>query len=126
MSKGIQEDSNFLNLRAISLNKVRAEVDDFLIDGEELCNAFASIRDQVIFTDKRIISINVQGVTGKKISYFSYPYSKIQYYGVETAGLMDIDSELIIYFANGDTVQFDFVADVDVRQLCFLISNGAL
>ncbi|MDD7044532.1 MAG: PH domain-containing protein, partial [Anaerococcus sp.] len=58
---------------------------NFLIRDEDIIQAFETIRDQVVFTTKRIFVINVQGVTGKKIAYISYPYSKIQYFGIETA-----------------------------------------
>ena len=62
----------------------------------------------------------------KKISYFSYPYSKIQYYGIETAGLLDIDSELVLTFSNGHILQFDFKANVDIKMINSLISKYVL
>ena len=74
--------------------------------------AFKTIRDQVIFTNNRIFVINVKGVTGKKIAYFSYPYSK--------------DSELLITFSNGHILQFDFKSNVDIRMINSLISNYVL
>ncbi len=64
--------------------------------------------------------VNVKGITSKKIAYFSYPYSKIQYYGIETAGLLDIDSELIA-FSDGKRLQFDFQANIDKNDKCFNI-----
>ena len=70
--------------------------------------------------------VNVQGITGKKVSYFSYPYSKVQYWGIETAGLMDIDSELILVFNDGNRLQFDFKAKVDIKQICANISSFVL
>lgn len=70
--------------------------------------------------------MNVQGITGKKISYFSYPYSKVQYYGIETAGVLDIDSELVLTFSNGTRLQFDFKSQVDIKQICASISNFIL
>ncbi len=66
--------------------------------------------------------VNVQGITGKKISYFSYPYSKVQYYGIETAGVLDIDSELVLAFSNGARLQFDFKSQVDIKKICANIS----
>ena len=79
-----------------------------LVTGENIIQCFQTVRDQVVFTDKRVIVVNVQGITGKKTSYFSYPYSKVLYFGIETAGVLDIDSELIMTFANGTVLQFDF------------------
>jgi len=126
VSSGIMTDSNFLNLKAIGMDEIRAEVFDLLVDGEQPAAAFKTVRDQVIFTTKRIFVVNVQGITGKKTSYFSYPYSKIQYFGVETAGLLDIDSELVLAFSNGAKLSFDFRSSVDIRKLNTLISNYVL
>jgi hypothetical protein len=80
----------------------------------------------VIFTTHRVFVINVQGITGKKIAYFSYPYSKVQYFGIETAGLIDIDSEMTLAFANGARLTFDFKSKVDIRRICSLISGFIL
>ena len=97
-----------------------------MVEGETIVYAFMTIRDQVIFTDKRILVVNVQGFTGKKVSYLSYPYSKVQYYGIETAGMLDIDSELILAFNNGAYLQFDFKTAVDISKLNNLISRYVL
>ncbi len=120
ISTGIQLDANLLNLKEISPSDVRTEVKDLMIEGESIVQCFMTVRDQVIFTTKRIFVINVQGITGKKISYFSYPYSKIVTYGIETAGFMDIDSELLITMQNGIHLQFDFKSRVDIKGI---ISN---
>ena len=126
VSSGIMTDSSFLNLKAIGMDEIRAEVFDLLVDGEQPAAAFKTVRDQVIFTTKRVFVVNVQGITGKKTSYFSYPYSKIQYFGVETAGILDIDSELVLAFSNGAKLSFDFRSSVDIRKLNTLISNYVL
>lgn len=96
-------------------------VKDEIVEG-----AFQTIRDQVIFTNKRVMTINYQGVTGTKISIFCYPYSKIQYYAIETAGLVDIDSELNIFFSNGISLKLEFRTWVDIERLCAVISNYVL
>ena len=71
-------DSVF-NLKEMDNSNVRAEIANLLIDGEEVIEAFKTIRDQVVFTNKRIIAIDVQGITGKRKSFSTLPYSKIQY-----------------------------------------------
>ena len=126
ISTGILTESNFMNLKGISTNDIRSEVFQLLINDEQPVAAFKTVRDQVIFTTKRIFVVNVQGITGKKISYFSYPYSKIQYFGVETAGVLDIDSELILAFNDGAKLSFDFKTNVDIYKISSLISNYVL
>ena len=126
ISSGINIDSNFMNLKAIDKKEVREEVDGLLINGEKIIYAFQTIRYQVIFTNNRVFVVNVKGITGKKIAYFSYPYSKIQYYGIETAGLLDIDSELILAFSNGEILQFDFKSNVDIKTISSMIAKYIL
>ena len=126
ISSGIVMDANIMNLKEISLQSVRPEVPTLLVNGENMVMAFQTVRDQVIFTDKRIFVVNVQGITGKRTSYFSYPYSKVQYFGIETAGVLDIDSELVFAFSNGAKLQFDFKSKVDIRKISMMVSNYIL
>jgi hypothetical protein len=126
VSSGIAMDANIMNLKEISLQSVRPEVPTLLVNGENMVMAFQTVRDQVIFTDKRIFVVNVQGITGKRTSYFSYPYSKVQYFGIETAGVLDIDSELVFAFSNGAKLQFDFKSKVDIRKISMMVSNYIL
>ncbi len=126
IGSGIIGDSNTFNLKEINIEKVRKEVMNFLLKDEEIIQAFETIRDQVVFTTKRIFVINVQGITGKKIAYISYPYSKIQYFGIETAGMLDIDSELIIAFNDGNKLSFDFKKGVDTIEISKTISEFIL
>ena len=126
ISSGISMDANIMNLKEISLQSVRPEVPTLLVNGENMVMAFQTVRDQVIFTDKRIFVVNVQGITGKRTSYFSYPYSKVQYFGIETAGVLDIDSELVFAFSNGAKLQFDFKSKVDIRKISMMVSSYIL
>ncbi len=126
VSSGIVLDANLMNLRAIKNSDVRGEIPSLLVSGESIVSAFQTVRDQVIFTNKRVFVANVQGITGKKTSYFSYPYSKVQYFGIETAGVFDIDSELILVFSNGARLQFDFKSNVNIREISALMSGYIL
>ena len=83
-------------------------------------------RIPVVFTNKRIIAINVQGITGKKKDFTTLPYSKIQAYSVETAGTFDLDSELDLWFSGMGRVRFEFVARADVTGICRMISEKVL
>lgn len=126
ISTGLWGDSNTFNLKEIDSSKVRSELLDFFVDGEEVISAFETIRDQVVFSNKRILVVNVQGITGKKRAYISYPYSKIQYFGVETAGVLDIDSELFLAFNDGRSLSFDFKTSVDIVSISKVISSYVL
>ena len=126
VSSGIFGGANVLKLIALPKEEIRAEISHFLTQGETYVQSFMTMRDQMIFTNKRIIVVNVQGITGKKVSYLSYPYAKIQYFGVETAGFWDLDSELILAFNDGNRLQFDFEPRVDIQEICRMISNYIL
>jgi hypothetical protein len=126
VSTGILGDANTFNLKELPRVMIRRDALELLVEGEEIVESFTTIRDQVLFTNKRVLVVNVQGITGKKVSFFSYPYSKVQYFGIETAGVLDIDSELILMFSNGAKLQFDFKAHVDIKQICNSISRYIL
>lgn len=126
VSSGILGGANFVDLKPIDSSELREDVYRLLVPGEEILSAFKTIRDQVVFTTKRVVVVNVQGIVGKKVAYCSYPYSKVQYYAVETAGVLDIDSELVLAFSDGNRLQFDFRASVDIRKLNAAISAAIL
>ena len=94
---------DFTNKPFFKLKKSNVPVPDvinkLLIPNEDVIGIYTALRDYVIFTNKRIIAVNVQGITGKKQDFTSLPYSKIQLFSVETAGVIDLDSELEVYFS---------------------------
>ena len=101
-------------------------VQPLFIDGEELIGEYQALRDFVIFTNKRIIAVNVQGITGKKKDFSTLPYSKIQAFSIETAGVLDLDSELELYFSGLGKVKFEFTGESDIVKLGKLISEKIL
>ncbi len=116
------------NLKPISIDEVRKEVTILLISGESVVAAFKTIRDQLVFTNKRIISIDVQGITGARKSFASLPYSKIQFFSIQTPGFAEIvpDSELFLMFSNGFTATFEFKGNVNIAEIGRMISEFAL
>lgn len=116
------------NLTPININYVRADVLALLVGGEEIVMAFQTVRDQLIFTNKRIISIDVQGITGKRKSFSTMPYSKIQYFSIQTPGFAELypDSELFIMFSNTFTAKFEFRGNVDIGLIGRIISEYVL
>ncbi|RYE67386.1 MAG: PH domain-containing protein [Rhizobiaceae bacterium] len=103
-----------------------AKVADLLLSDEKIIGAFKALRDGVVFTDKRIIAVNVQGITGKKKDFTSLPYSKIVAFSVETAGSFDLDSELEMYFSGLGKVKFEFTGETNVIEISKVISSFAL
>ena len=102
------------------------EIAPLLVEGERVFLAFKGIRDSVLFTNKRLLSINVQGITGKKRDYSSLPYAKIQAFSVETAGTLDLDAELELWFAGLGKVRLEFKGKVDIRMIGRLIGDHVL
>ena len=114
----------FFKLRQSNVNL--SEVSQLLVPGEQVISTYVTVRDYVVFTDRRIISVNVQGVTGKKKDFTSLPYSKIQVFSVETAGVLDVDSELDMFFSGLGKVRFEFTGRSNIQQIGQLISNYVL
>ena len=127
MAISFNQDSVF-NLKPIGVESVREELQALLIEGETVEMAFQTVRDQVVFTDKRIISIDVQGITGRRKSFSTMPYSKIQYFSIQTPGFMELipDCELYIMFSNTFTAKFEFKGNVDIGKIGRMISKYVL
>ena len=121
------KDSVF-NLKPIDLRDVHNEVAGLLVPGEQMICAFKTIRDQLVFTSKRVISVDVQGLTGTRKSYSSLPYSKVQYFAIQTPSVMEFvpDSELILVFANGMQTRCEFKGGVDIGLIGRMISEYVL
>ncbi len=121
------ENSDFLKLRRVDNDDFDKKIGAFLTDGEYTISAFKTVRDGVVFTNKRIIAINKQGVTGKKTDYSSLPYKKVQLFSIETAGHIDLDSELVLYFSGGvGTIRFEFLGNANVEEIAKTISHYVL
>lgn len=127
MAVNFNQNSVF-NLKPISTSNVRDEVNGLLVSGEEVVYAFQTVRDQLVMTNKRIISIDVQGITGKRKSYATMPYSKIQYFSIQTPGFLELfpDCELFIMFSNGFTSKFEFKGNVDIGGIGRMLSEYVL
>lgn len=120
--------SSAWDLRPIDVGQVIGEVNGLLINGEQVIMAFKTVRDQLVFTNKRIIAIDVQGITGRRKSFSTMPYSKIQYFSVQTPGFAELipDCELFLMFSNGFTATFEFKGNVDIGKIGRMISEYVL
>lgn len=111
------ENNSVFKLSPVAPESVMERVGPLLVEGEVIIAAFKAIRDSVVFTSKRVIALNVQGITGKKVDYTSLPYSKVQAYSVETSGLFDLDCELDLFFSGIGKVRFELRGNVNVVEL---------
>lgn len=116
----------YLKLKPVSDKTFSQIITPMFVPGEEILSTYQTVRDGVVFTNKRIIVINVQGITGKKKDFTSLPYSKIQAFSVETAGTLDWDSELDLWFSSLGKVRLEFVSQANVAEICKLISMHVL
>ena len=120
-------DFNNKTIIKLSLDKNPKEKDvfDLLAPGEQVVSSYSSMRDYVVFTNKRVISVNVQALTGKKKDFTSLPYSKVQAFSIETAGHIDLDSELQLVFSGLGTVVFEFTGSSNIKEIAQLIAANS-
>lgn len=88
------------NAGAVSQEELTKKYGQLLTEGEEIELGFKLIRDTFIFTTKRLILVDVQGITGSKTEYKTITYKSISKFSVETAGTFDLDAELKIWISS--------------------------
>lgn len=110
----------------INLNKVFNFYDEiplsdslkpFISPNENVAFSVKTVRDVAVFTDKRILVADKQGLTGKKIEYYTIPYKNIITYAVETAGTFDLDSEIKLVLSGGLKIELKFMKSKNMDQL---------
>ena len=115
-------NSQVFKLKEVEKNMFDATVTAFYVNGEETIACYKAVRDYIVFTNKRMIVVDVQGLTGKKREFSIFPYSKLQAFSVETAGVIDIDTDVDLVFAGLGTVHLEFSIGTDVARLLRLVS----
>lgn len=110
-------NKTLIKLKPTEIKEGERTVNNILIPNEEVAFSFSSMRDKLVFTNKRIISVNVQGISGRKVDYTSIPYSKIQVFSIETSGTFDLDSELDVTISGLGTIRFELSSQTDIRKL---------
>ncbi|MHA7943362.1 PH domain-containing protein [Formosa sp. 3Alg 14/1] len=91
------------NASEVSPEQLNEKYSRLLINGEHVELGFKLLRDTFMFTNKRLILIDVQGLTGSKQEYRSMPYKSISRFSLETAGTFDLDAELKIWISSENT-----------------------
>lgn len=114
----------FGNAHTVDPGKAAQEYARLLGQGEQIYGAYQLIRDTLLFTDRRLILVDKQGMTGKKVEYHSIPWRAISHFSVETAGHFDLDAELKIWISSSTTpIQKTFTKGVDIYQVQAILTQ---
>lgn len=100
-----------------SIEKAKELFGEFLLSDEEILRAYTHARDKVVFTSKRIICYDVQGLTGSKKEIRFFPYSKITSFSVETAGFFDGDSDFKFWLSGVGVFGIKFGRSLDIKAI---------
>ena len=111
---------------ALSEQKIGDGADRYqflLLEGEQVLVEYKSIRDRLVFTTNKIISIDIQGITGKKAEFHVLPYTKATSFSVETAGSFDLDAEFKVWASGLGKLEFAFVKGTDVLKIAKILCS---
>lgn len=102
------------------------DVSELLVEGEQAVTAYKTFRDSAIFTTKRLIVRDAQGLTGKKVEIYSLPYSRIDMWSSENAGkVLDVNAEIELWTRAGH-IRIKLDKKIDVRRLDQLLAWAVL
>ena len=114
----------FGNAHTVDTGKAQQEYARLLGQGEQVHAAYQLVRDSILFTDRRLILVDKQGITGKKTEYHSIPYRSITHFAVETAGTFDLDAELKIWLSGSPApIQKTFTKGVDIYEVQAILTQ---
>lgn len=116
------------NASEVSIEELQQKYGKLLMNNESIELGFKLVRDVFMFTDKRLILIDIQGFTGSKVEYLTLPYKSISRYSLESAGTLDLDAELKIWISSEDqpSVSKKFNKNVDVYEVQRYLSEKVL
>ena len=118
--------ATFSVLKEESITENSQLIQDILINDEEIKLVYAHARDKVWFTNKRIIAMDVQGITGSKKEYRTFPYSNITSFSIETAGTFDGDSDFKIWLSGVGVFEIKFRKKLDIKKVGKFLSEKLL
>ena len=115
------------NASKVDAAKIQAEFSQILAPGEKVEHAYQLIRDYFVFTDKRFVLVDKQGVTGSKVEYHSIPYKSITHFSIETGGTFDLDAELKIWISGtAAPLQKQFNKKLSIYEVQSLLASYVL
>lgn len=116
------------NAGSVELDELKKKYEMLLTEGEEIELGFKLIRDTFIFTTKRLILVEKQGITGSKVEYRSIAYKAISRFSVETAGTFELDAELKIWVSSeaNPSIKKQFNKSVNVYEVQKVLAHHVL
>ncbi len=115
------------NSSEVSSESVINEFAPILIEGETIIKSFKLIRDMFVFTNKRLILVDKQGVTGSKVDFMTIPYKSINYFSKRSASLLYLDAEILIWIKGSDNpIQKDFRKGENINDVYKTLSTFVL
>ena len=115
------------NATEVKIDDISKEFEPILIDGEVVESAFCVIRDKWVFTNKRLILLDIQGLTGSKREYMTIPYRSVDRYSIETSGTIDEDCEMKIWIkGTTEPLVKEFKRNTDIAGLQRALSSHIL
>jgi hypothetical protein len=115
------------NASEVDVKAVQTQFAQVLMAGERIEKAYQLLRDMFLFTDKRLIFVNKQGLTGNKVDYQSIPYHSITRFSIETAGTFDLDAELKIWLTgNPQPIQLQFNKKLSIYEVQTVLAGYVL
>jgi hypothetical protein len=107
--------------------KLQQEFQPILVEGEDLVAAYRVLRDLIVFTNKRLILVDKQGMTSSKVEYQTIPYARIVRFSKESAGIMDLDAELKIWIVGQPLpITKTFGKNENVNEVYQILSRAVL
>ena len=119
-------EMNLLNWTFFRVVDIPDDITTLLVENEKPVASFATIRDVAVFTNKRLIVKDAQGITGKKVEIYSLPYSSILMWSTENAGkLFDLNAEVELWTKVGK-IKINLKKDIDIRKFDTLLAQYIL
>ncbi len=115
------------NASEIDPKKIQTEFAQILASGERIEKAYQLIRDLFVFTDKRLILVDKQGITGSKIDYHSLPYRSITHFSIETGDHFDLDAELKVWVSGtAEPIKKEFNKKLNIYEVQSVLASYIL
>jgi hypothetical protein len=115
------------NAAKIDAATIQQEFGKILTPGESVEHAYQLIRDYFVFTNKRLVLVDKQGMTGSKVEYHSIPYKSITHFSIESAGTLDLDAELKIWVSSkSEPIQKQFNKKLSIYEVHAVLAGYVL